>query len=181
MAYQKGVPVTPVLETHARLYTDTSINAIKLKFPYDLGRFFEMPNSRGDFVPVAHGIDATRWVETQRRKGRKIDPLKEFPFPLLNYHTFAEEETKQFRIVPVEFIPDATIEPQLTPAEAEIRGMGYKAFEVYANQGAALHFIDSTRVQLRSKADPRRLRSPNTRGGKIATMGELCDSLDGIL
>ena len=181
MAYQKGVPASHVLEEQAGLYKDTSINAIKRRYRFDLGRFFEGANRRGDYVPIAHGRDFQRWVIDHERRG-DINPML-YPgrWPIANYWTFVHEEIAKPEgpgIVPVEFVPDGIVEPKLTPIEQRIHTMGYKAFEVYGTEDAARHFIKSTQVQRAARASPSVFRSSNIRGGSIASMDDLCRDLE---
>ena len=158
-----------------------SINAVKRKFPYDLGRFFEKPSRRGDFIPIIHGIESRNWLAERRRKSRKLDPLEEFPFPLINYYTFVQDECQKYGIVPVEFVPDGKLEPVLTSPELDMCGLKYRAFEVYGDANATRHFIESTRVRLAERTRLPVPRSPHIRGSGIATMGELCENLEGLL
>ena len=81
-------------------------------------------------------------------------------------------------IVPVEFVPGGIVEPKLTAIEQRIHALGYKAFEVYGNKDAALHFIHSTRAQRAARSSPSVFRSPNVRGGLTASMDDLCSDLE---
>ena len=158
-----------------------SINAIKRRYGFDLGRFFEGANRRGDFVPIAHGRDFQKWIADHQRRGDINPMLYHSGWPIANYWTFAKEEiAKPERpgIVPVEFLPDGIVEPRLTPIEQRIHALGYKAFEVYGTEDAARHFISSTRAQRAARSSPSVFRNPNIRGGSIASMDDLCSDLE---
>ncbi len=131
MKYVKGV-----LEEQAELFQGIAPEALKPRYPCDLGVFYERAKPR--FSAVVPEPLLRAWVGKNHR-----DPIRDFPWPsdLTNSHFWAHTQAEKNGIAVLPY----------SSADTDVVKMGYKGFRVYGTSEAETHLRNSLRAHIQKQ------------------------------